>query len=234
VNDFDLRLRQRLQRLAAAAPEPQLPALPVRFRPLRRRNMAVLALAATMVLAVGSFVALGSAPPPSPAEQALNAANEARLTADLESRWPECPSESEARALVSDRLLALGLTDWTIRLDRESLAAAHCVGWVPLASTHQVMLMPNMGARVNEALEALKVDLLDRCLNRTQAIDLLRATLESAGVSQPSVAVVGVRITPADDQERERYLRHVADGCVVFSDAQSDQNGRYTWSLASR
>ena len=234
MNDFDLRLRQRLQRLEAAAPEPRLPATRTALRPLRRRHVAVLALAASMVLAVGSLVASGSAPPPSPAQLALDAANEARLNRDLEGLWLECPSEAEARALVSDRLVALGLTDWTIRLDRASLAAAQCVQAVALGDSHQVMLTPSMGPRVNEAIEALKVDLLSRCLNRTQAVDLLRATLESAGVSQPSIAVVEVRITPADDQEKERYLKHVADGCVVFSDAQSDQNGRYTWSLASR
>jgi len=147
----------------------------------------------------------------------------------------ESGSESEARALVSERFVALGLGDWTIRLDRAGLSAAHCVGAVLIGSAHQVMLHPLMGTRVNQALEALKVDLLTRCLDRTQAVDLLRSTLEAAGVADPSIAVVGVRITPADDQEKERYLKHVADGCVVFSDAQSDYwNGRYTWSLASR
>jgi hypothetical protein len=96
------------------------------------------------------------------------------------------------------------------------------------------MLVPNMGDRVNRALEALKVDLLTRCLARTQAVDLLRSTLQAAGVPDPQVAVVGVRITPASEPEKQAYLKHVADGCVVFSDAQSDQTGRYTWSLASR
>lgn len=164
----------------------------------------------------------------------MNAANEARVNNDLERVWPECPNEAEARAIVTERLSALGLADWTIRLDRQSLAAAECVGFGPIGDTHQVMLMPNMGARVNEAWEGLKVELLARCLDRTQALDLLRTTLEAAGVRDPSVAVVGVRITPSDEQEKQAYLKHVADGCVVVSDAQSDQNGRYTWSLASR
>ena len=54
-------------------------------------------------------------------------------------------------------------------------------------------------------------------------------------LEQKSIAVVGVRTTPADEEKKQAYLEHVAEGCVVFSDAQSDYwNGRYTWSLASR
>jgi hypothetical protein len=234
VNDFDLRLRQRLQRLEAAVPEPVEPTRHIAARRLRRRHVAIVALAAIMVLGAGSFVALGSLPPPSPAEVAINTANERRLSQDLESRWPPCATEAQARALVTERLVALGLADWTFRLDRDSLVNAPCVGAAALGPTHQVMLHPLMGERVNDALEALKVDLLSRCLNRTEALDLLRSTLQAAGVSEPQVAVVGVRITPASESEKQAYLKHVAAGCVVFSDAQSDQTGRYTWSLASR
>jgi hypothetical protein len=236
MNDFDPKLRHRLQRLEAAAPEPN-PPLPSNLGGLRvpRRRQVLLALAAVLALVIGtSLVTAGARPPRDPAQIARDAADEVRLSEDLEAHWGDCLSESEARALVQERLNALGLGDWTFRLDRPSLAEAPCVGPAPIGDSHQVMLSPSMGNSINNALEAFKVDLLSRCLDRAQAAELLRATLESAGVREPRIAFIGIRATPVDDEERKAYLQHFADGCVVFGDAQSDQSGRYTWSLSAR
>jgi hypothetical protein len=237
MSDFDNQLRQRLLRLEAAVPTRSHPTRSnLTIVRSRRRTIAIVGIAAAVALAVGSIVALGSAPPPDPAQEALNAANAARLSVDLEEHWPGCLNENDAQTFVRERLNAIGLGDWTIRLDRPSLMAAPCVGADPVGS-RAVLLSPSMGDRVNQAVESLKVELLSRCLDRAQAMDLLTSTLQSAGVQDPSVVVGGVRGVPGagpDSDESKAYLQHVADGCVVFADAQADQNGRYTWSLASR
>ena len=100
-----------------------------------------------------------------------------------------------------------------------------------------------MGSRVNDALEALKLDLLSRCLAPAEAVDLLRATLQAAGIVDPHVVIRGMHDPfggpvgvpgPPDGEEAKAYLQHIADGCVVFGHAQTNEFGRYTWILRTR
>lgn len=229
MSDFDHQLRLRLQRLEAAVPEPRQPSRPA-LRVLRtRRHTALLAVAAVMALIVGStIVALAYAPPRNPAQ---DAANESRLRADLDQHWGACMAEPQARALVQSRLSALGLEGWVIRLDRTSLAQAPCVGASVSGDTSEVLLTPSLGTQINAAKETVAADLLSSCLDRTQASGLLRTTLEAAGLQDPTIEVGGIRAVPA---QASAYLEHVANGCVVFSDSQADDQGHYTWWLTSR
>jgi hypothetical protein len=200
----------------------------------------VLALAAVLALVVGTaIVASGTAPPRTPEQMARDAADEERVNDELYPYLEDtCLSEAEARGVIRDRLDGLGLSDWTIR--PANIPEAPCVGAAPIGDTHEVILYPSMGGRVNDALEALKVELLRACLNPTEATELLRSTLASAGVPDPRVEVRGIHDVlgppvgvpgPPDGPEASAYLQHLADGCVVFGNAQSDQNGRYTWTL---
>jgi hypothetical protein len=229
MSDFDHQLRLRLQRLEAAVPEPRQPSRPaLRVLP-SRRHTAVVALAAMMALIVGSaIVALASAPPRNPAQ---DAANESRLRDDLDQHWGACMTEPQARALVQSRLSALGLDGWVIRLDRTSLAQAPCVGAAVFGDTSEVLLAPSLGTQINNAKETVAADLLSSCLDRTQATELLRTTLEAAGLNDPTIVVGGIRAVPA---QASAYLEHVANGCVVFSDTQADDQGYYTWWLTSK
>ncbi|MEX2546400.1 MAG: hypothetical protein WD830_01265, partial [Chloroflexota bacterium] len=230
----------------AAVPEPSSPArtsTPLRRR-APRRGQVVLALAAVLALVVGTaLIASGTAPPRSPAEIARDAADEERVLEDLAAHEGEaCLTADQAVAHYRARLDALGLADWTIRvgdITRES----PCVSAGVSGQTHEVVLIPAMGPRINAALEALKVDLLSRCLGPGDALELLRTTLETAGIANPGVIVRGVHDVlgppvgvpgPPDGAQAKAYLQHIADGCVVFGDAQWDQDGRYTWSLTSR
>lgn len=244
MNDFDTDLHQRLQRLEAAAPESTLPGRANARRQTRRRGKVTLALAAVLALVVGSaLVASGTAPPPDPAQVARDEADEERVLVDLAAHEGEaCLTADAAVALYRARLDALGLADWTIRIG-DNVREASCVSFGVSGQTHQVILFPSMGARVNSALEALKVDLLSRCLGTADALELLRTTLESAGIANPRVDVRGVHDVfgppvgvpgPPDGPEAKAYLQHIADGCVVFGDAQTDNVGRYTWTLRSR
>lgn len=236
--DFDTELRQRLQRLEAAVPESSPPVrTDYAGRRAPRRGKLALALAAVLALAVGTaLVASGTAPPPDPAQVARDAADEERVLGDLAAHEGDaCLTANQATALYRARLDALGLTSWTIRVD-DRILEAPCVSAGVSGQTHQVILIPSMGGKVNAAVEALKVDLLSRCLGHTAAVELLRTTLESAGVSQPRIVIGGIRGVPGppDGDEARAYLQHFADGCVVFGDAQSDQVGRYTWTLSAR
>lgn len=245
MSDFDTELRQRLQRLDAAVPAASPPQRADHLRRRApRRGQVVLALAAVLALVVGTaLIASGTAPPPSPAEIARDAADEERVLEDLAAHEGKaCLTADQALAHYRARLDALGLADWTIRAG-DIIRESPCVSAGVSGQTHEVILIPSMGPRVNAAVEALKIDLLSRCLGPMEAAELLRTTLESAGIADPRVVVRGIHDVlgppvgvpgPPDGDEAKAYLQHIADGCVVFGDAQSDQVGRYTWTLSAR
>jgi hypothetical protein len=197
-----------------------------------------------MALVIGSSLAVsGNPPPPDAAQLARDHRDEERVLEDLgQVTNEECLSADDAKRVFRQRLDALGLPNWTIRDDGRTRDAP-CVTGAPIGENREVLLMSSMGMRVSDALERLKVDLLSRCLDPDEALQLLRATLEAAGVADPIVAIKGINDPlsgpvglpgPPNGAEAQAYMQHIADGCVVFGDAQSSQTGLYTWTLRTR
>ena len=235
MDDFDNDLRQRLARLESATPGPTV--APVAHagtqRPRRRRQLVLLLAATIAVFAITTLVVVANQPPPDPAVVAQNQADEERLRNDLGEQIADT-CLTAGRGTSTDRasgLNALGLSDWTIVGD-DRISEAPCVGAAPSGDVHQVWLMPSMGGVVGRALEEAKPEFLRLCLNRQEAEALLRSVLEAAGVSDPKIEIGGVQAVPIENTDA--YLQHIADGCVVYSQAQWDSVGRYTWYLASR
>jgi hypothetical protein len=231
MSDFETRLRLRLQRLDAAVPPARPPSVVgrPRGRPNRRRQLIVLFAAALVLFSATSLVAIANAPPPDPAVQARDTADEERVRDDLGRQDDSCLSASAAQALYRERLDALGLRDWTIRVDGR-VREARCVGGAAIGDSHEVLLTPSMGGDVAKALDALSSDLMRRCLGRSEAIELIRSTLTGLGVSYPKVEAGGIRGVPLE--YGDAYVRHVADGCYVYGGAQFDDVGRYTWFVS--
>jgi hypothetical protein len=185
--------------------------------------------AALVLLSATSLVAIANAPPPDPAVQARDAADEERVRDDLGRQDDACLSASAAQALFRERLDALGLRDWTIRVDGR-VREARCVGGAAIGDSHEVLLTPSMGGAVAKALDALSSDLMRRCLGRSEAIELIRSTLTGLGVTDPKVEAGGIRGIPL--KYGDAYIRHVGDGCYVYGGAQFDDIGRYTWFVS--
>lgn len=233
MSDFDTRLRARLEHLDAAIPEPKPPSVvPLRRPGVRRRRQVVILLAATVaLLSVSSILTSGEPPPPDPVQVARDAADEELIRNDLGPAFGgRCLAFGEARDLVRQRLDALGFSDWTIAV-RNNYAQARCLGAAPVGDSHEVLLIPSMGGGVAAALEQVKDGLLQRCLGRDEATAFVRSALNDLGVTDFDVRADpwGPQMAPID--QVDAYRSHVAAGCFVWSGAQFDQNGRYTYHL---
>ncbi|MGH2464669.1 MAG: hypothetical protein ACRDGI_04345 [Candidatus Limnocylindrales bacterium] len=166
-----------------------------------------------------------------PAFEAKNAADEARVLADLsKDTGGTCLSRSQALTLFRQRLDALGLSNWTIRAD-DRIKEARCVGAAASGDTQEVILMPSMGGDVAAALDRVSGQMLSTCLGPQEAVALLRTTLSGWGVADPNVQATGVRQVPTG-AAGDAYLAHVEAGCYVYGGAQFDNVGRYTWFVS--
>jgi hypothetical protein len=226
--DFDTRLRQRLQQLDAAIPEPAPPVLAIPPRRANRRRQVLFLLAAAALLLAAT--ALATVAQPDPESVARNAADEERVRDDLGPRTENaCLSRDQAARLIRQRLDALGLTNWKIRAD-DRTKEARCVTGAPIGDRQEVLLLASMGGDVARALDDVATSLMAQCLSRDKAMALVRNTLADLGLSSPRVEATGIRQVPVEGGDA--YVRHVNDGCYVYGGAQFDDVGRYTWFVS--
>lgn len=234
MTDFHTALRARLERLDAAMPQPAGPNLPAARLPHRhrRRRQVVALLAATAVLAIGTtLAAVGSAPPPTPQEEARIGALEERVRNALAPLFPddECVGQEEAVRRLRLGLDDLGLANWNIR-HLESLTGARCTMFGASAETREVVLIGRSDPGVPDAMERVGDQLLAECLDRSQATELVTTALANLGITDVVVSVDGPRAAPID--KHEEYQQHVANGCFVYGSIGRDESGRlvvYLW-----
>jgi hypothetical protein len=231
MTNFDTVLRERFARLDAAIPElapPQVAATP-RGRHLGRRTVLLIA-ATAILLGVTAIVAIANTPPRDPAVVARNEADELRLRNDLGAQFADlCLTPEGAKALIRQRLDALGLSDWTID-NTGRAAAAPCAGAAPAGDIHAVLIMPSMGMAVASALDQLQAELLANCATRDDAVAQLRSRLVELGIANPKVKVGGITQVPRENADA--FVNHVENGCYVLGGAQFDQTGHYTWFIS--
>lgn len=197
--------------------------------PIRRRQGIILVAAAAVLLAAASL-AVANQPPPDPAVVARNAADEERVLEDLGSRTESaCLSREQATTMGRERLDALGLSNWTIRVD-DRIKEARCVTFGVSGDIQEVLLVSSMGGDVAKALDRLAADLMARCVARDDAVSLVSSTLTNLGVNDPKIAVTGIRQIPIENGDA--YVAHVKGGCYVYGGAQFDDVGRYTWFVS--
>jgi hypothetical protein len=223
--DFDERLRARIQRLDGAVPAGPPPAITrARARKRGRRLVPILAAAALLVGAgvVGAQVTLH---PDNP---------EPELEAALGKAWAgvACMSPDDARSAVQTALDELGKADWTIA-DRPGVGGGTgCTFPGVIATLREVALFPGAGAELSAATERLAQELLDRCLNRSDAMALLSSVLVANGVTDFDMSADpwGPQGGPID--QIEAYKAHVAAGCFVYVGSGHNADGKpqfYLW-----
>ena len=229
MTDFDARLRERLERLDAAVPEPVLPAPSVlaaaRPRPARRRSRRLnLLLAAAALLALASAATATRILFPDVPQPRLDA----MLTEVFEGR--DCVTALEAGAEIRTRLDELGYADWAIEA-RPGAETGRCVIAGYHTPEHVVILWPYVGVDAVEAIKAVGDELLVRCLGLADARELLSSALTSMGVHEFDIRTDGPHAAPIG--ETEAYQARVDSGCVLFSGIGGDADGRptlYLWA----
>src|SRR6185312_12763713 len=202
MTDFDVRLTERFQHLDASmpvvvAPVVAGPLIPVaKRRPHRRRQAAFLGVAAAVFLGTAAVLTVARTPPPDPTVAAQNSADEERVRNDLGTYTTNaCLTQAQAMTLFRQRLDALGLSNWTIRVD-DRIKEARCVTGAPVGDNQEVLLIASMGGDVGQALDRVSATLLDQCLDRDAAVSLVKSTLAGLGVRAPRVQATGVRQVP--------------------------------------
>jgi hypothetical protein len=230
--DFDARLRARLERLEAAIPSPAPPAAvarptaPTHLRSrIRRRRLVPLLAAAALLVAASAVMAQRLLYPDTP-EPRLEA-----LLGEVFAAGDGCHSAAEARPAIQAKLDELGYTDWDI-VARQRADEYPCVVAGLLVPEHSVLLFPAAGEELADAFEVLAAELLERCLNRTDAMALVSSVLVSHGISDFSVRADpwGPQGGPID--QIDAYRAHVADGCFVYAGMGRNADGRpdyYLW-----
>ncbi len=234
MTDFDIRLRERFQRLDAAIPDPRPPVASA-LRPVikRRRQAMFLVVAAALFLGTAAAAAFATMASPDPGVTAQNAADEERVRDDLGKYTAgACLSRDEATTLFRQRLDALGLKGWTIRAD-DRIKEARCISGAPIGDATEVLLIASMGGDVSKALDAVSEKLLAECLGQADAVSLVRSTLAGLGVQAADVEATGIRQTPVGPAG-DAYVAHVEAGCYVYGGAQFDEVGRYTWFVSGQ
>jgi hypothetical protein len=234
MTDFDARLRERFQHLDASMPAVTVPVVTAPRRGLnRRRQGAFLLVAAALFLGTAAVMTVAIQPPPDPAAVARNAADEERVRNDLGTYTANaCLSRDQATTLFRQRLDALGLSSWTIRVD-DRIKEARCVTGAPIGDEQEILLVASMGGDLAAALDGVSAKLLDQCLGRDEAVTLVRSTLTAHGVPDHKVEATGVRQVPVGSAG-DAYLAHIDAGCYVYGGAQFDDVGRYTWYVSGR
>jgi hypothetical protein len=101
-----------------------------------------------------------------------------------------------------------------------------------VSETHSIILFPVPGEAVNDALARVRQELLDRCLGRSEAIDLLRSALLAAGAADFDIAADPWGRKGGPSNQIDLYRAHVAAGCTVLVGGfVLDETGKFTYSL---
>jgi hypothetical protein len=226
-SNFEARLQARIQRLDAAIPAAPAPVvLPSRREPRRRgRRLVPILAAAALLVGAGVVGAQRILYPDTP---------EPELEAALGVAWSEvdCMSPADARSAVQAALDELGKADWTIA-DRPGVGGGTgCTFPGVIVTLHEVALFPGAGAELAGATERLARELLDTCLNRSDAMALLSSVLVAHGVTDFNISADpwGPQGGPID--QIEAYRAHVAAGCFVYVGSGGNENGKpqyYLW-----
>ncbi|HEX8026641.1 MAG TPA: hypothetical protein VF484_10575, partial [Candidatus Limnocylindrales bacterium] len=126
----------------------------------------------------------------------------------------------------------LGYAGWVVTL-RPGADNAPCVFPGVVSPLHEVALFPGAGQQLADALDQVRAQLEDSCLNRSQAFGLLRSVVDGVGTEHDytiSADPWGPTGGPVD--KIQFYEQHTRDGCFVYVGMGRDSAGHaqlYLW-----
>ncbi|MEX1264946.1 MAG: hypothetical protein WEE66_13615 [Actinomycetota bacterium] len=175
-----------------------------------RKRILVAAFVAVVAIAGGATAVVA----------AVDSDQDVQATIDAVLAGSGCVSPGAAREGLETQLAADGLAGWTI----ESRAdGADCVTAGPIEPERTIVLLPVSGPDVSAAMEQVRVEFMDKCLNEADARAFLSQALESAGVTDFEITTEGPLGYPSG--EEDAVMRHLVNGCFIYSGTGHNADG---------
>lgn len=183
-----------------------------------RRGRALIILLASAAVVIGgttatAFVLNSPDETPAPLQQAVD---------DLFSGG-RCVTGTEATQTLSADLATLGYGDWAIE-SRPGAQPDRCVAAGFVATQKRIVLVPVSGPTVAAAMEGVAATLMNECLGKDQATELISSVLTGIGQTSFTVSTDGPLAYPEGQEEAVRA--HIASGCFVYSATGWGPNGQ--------
>jgi len=140
----------------------------------------------------------------------------ADLEAAVRSLFPRghCVGADEATSLIQEKLAGLGLTDWSVAATAGA-SGESCVAAGFVATERRIVLVPASGPTVSAAMEGVAATLMNECLGKDQATELMSSVLTGIGQTSFTISTDGPLAYPEGQEEAVRA--HIASGCFVYS-----------------
>jgi len=231
MNDFDTRLKAKLEHLDGAIPEPAAPDLAAaRAQAARRRGRfrrLVPALAAAALLIGAGAVGANRVLYPDNPEPELEAA--------LAQAWAveDCMSPDDARAAAQAALDSLGYADWTVATRPSVGTGTGCTFTAVMSGYHEVILLGGAGRELADALGAVRSELFEQCLDRDEAVALVSSVVISHGVTDFDIVTNPLGMGPAIPLDQaDAYIAHFKEGCFMWGGMGWNEAGKPQFYVA--
>ena len=133
-----------------------------------------------------------------------------------------CITADELDRALAARVRDLGYSDW--RITRATNADATGCATASLRSSQRIIqIEPALRPEVRVALEHLADQMVDRCLTRSEAVELVTTTLDNVGETNWTLRTDGPRGGPANRQEEIR--RRLEAGCFLYGGMGWNEDG---------
>jgi hypothetical protein len=142
-----------------------------------------------------------------------------------------CVSSHEAEAALVNDLAEIGYSDWTVTLALSAEATGCVVGSIS-ASERRIHLDAALRPEVREALAQLANDMLDQCLTRSQAVELVESTLRAVGETGYELRTDGPRGGPIEREDE--VMQHIAAGCYLYGGVGWKPDGTRVYMIGGR
>jgi len=231
MSDFDTRLKDKLEHLDGAIPEPAAPdlgaarALASRRRGRFRRLVPALA-AAALLIGAGAVGAETILYPDNP---------EPELEAALAQAWSgaDCMSPSDAEVAAQAALAQVGKTGWQVVARPSVGQGTGCTFAALISTTHEVILLGGAGRELSDALATLRSELFEQCLDRDGAVALVSSVVNSHGVTDFDIVTNPLGMGPAIPLDQvDAYIAHFKEGCFMWGAMGWNEAGKPQFHLA--
>lgn len=142
-----------------------------------------------------------------------------------------CVTAPEAEGRIRARLGDMGYTEWVISLG-PGVRAGGCVSASIQTLEQRILLMMAPRSEVIEALEVAAEELLDRCLGKEDATDLVASVLTSLGETGWEIRSDGPVGAPIG--RRDEVMRHFEAGCFSYSGMGWTEDGVRLYFIAGK
>jgi len=208
ADSADAPTPKELHEMAAVAVSSTGPTRGVRRTRVRRsRSRLVVAMAAALLMlgaGATAHVLTGDPSPPRGLEAAVR----------LLFPRGHCVGADEATSLIRDKLAGLGLSDWSVAATA-GVSGESCVAAGFVATERRIVLVPVSGPTVSTAMEGVAATLMNECLGKDQATELISSVLTGIGQTSFTISTDGPLAYPEEQEEAVRA--HIASGCFVYS-----------------